>query len=475
MTRTKSKPKRRTADRVYMRCIDDVQPTPENEKIYRPVNPSDPDVRALADSILEHGVREPLVITEDGFILSGHRRYTAARIAGLAEVPCRIEPISYWDGDTDEILRLLREYNRQRVKSLDEMLREEVVSADPHTAYVQLLLHRHRLSDMSGNGEVATIQLAEKRGRSRISRRKRPMLNAVLEVIRARKEYWPLSDRQIHYVLLNDPPLRNSARPDSQYANDRASYGDLCDLLTRARLTAEIPWHAIADETRPTTRWRCYANAQDFIREELDGLFADYARNLQRTQPSHVEIVAEKLTVRTIVDRVAARYCLPVTIGRGYCSITPRYEMARRFRRSGKDSLTILALSDFDPDGENIAESLARSMRDDFDVDNLVPIKVALTAQQVQELGLQSQMQAKKGSSQYRKFTSKHGTDVYELEAVEPDTLQDLLTEAIESVLDVETWNVEVDAEREDAAFLETARRRACLALADMKEDNDED
>ncbi len=474
MNRTKRMPKRKTADRVCRRRVDRIQPSPENAELYRPVDPHDPDVQALAESIREHGVREPLVITEDGYILSGHRRWTAARLAGLTYVPCRIVPTRYGDCDSDEVIRLLREHNRQRVKSLDEILREEIVSADPDVAYGALLAHRREKSDMS---EFCphTVQLTGRRGRWGISRRKQAMLNAVLEVIEERRPYWPLSDRQIHYVLLNKPPLRNSARSDSRYANDRNSYGDLCDLLTRARLAGLIPWQAIADETRPTTRWRCYANAQDFIREELDGLFSGYVRNLQGSQPSHIEIVAEKLTVRTIIESVASRYGLPVTIGRGYCSITPRYEMARRFRRSGKDSLTILALSDFDPDGENITESLARSMRDDFGIDNLVPIKVALTGQQVKELGLQPQMQAKEGSSQYRKFTSQHGTDVYELEAVEPNMLQGLLTEAIESVLEVEAWNAEVDAEREDAAFLETARQRACLALAGMKENHHED
>jgi hypothetical protein len=319
--------------------------------------------------------------------------------------------------------------------------------------------------------DLATLELPDRRSRKRISHLKQEMFDAVLRAIEERREFWPLSDRQIHYVLLNEPPLRNTRRPDSRYANDRASYADLCDLLTRARLTGDIPWRAIADETRPTTHWRCYGNVQSFVREQLDGLFQSYARDLLRSQPHHVEILAEKLTVRNIVERVAAKYCLPVTIGRGYCSITPRYEMAQRFRRSGKSKLIVLILSDFDPDGEGIAESFARSMRDDFGIEELIPIKVALTAEQVETLGLQPAMRAKRGSRQYDKFTSRHGDDVFELEAVPPSELQRLLTEAIDAVLDTDLLNREIDAEQEDAEFLETARQRACLALADMREE----
>ena len=57
--------------------------------------------------------------------------------------------------------------------------------------------------------------------------------------------------------------------------------------------------------------------------------------------------------------------------------------MAVRFKRSGKEKLILLVLSDFDPEGEDIGRSFAQSMRDDFGITNIVPIKLALTAEQV--------------------------------------------------------------------------------------------
>jgi hypothetical protein len=36
--------------------------------------------------------------------------------------------------------------------------------------------------------------------------------------------YWPLTVRQVHYLLLNDPPLRHDKKPGSVYVNDKASY-----------------------------------------------------------------------------------------------------------------------------------------------------------------------------------------------------------------------------------------------------------
>src|SRR5262249_49904329 len=143
-----------------------------------------------------------------------------------------------------------------------------------------------------------------------------------------------------------------------------------------------------------------------------------------------------------------------MTIGRGYCSLPPRYAMARRFRSSGKQNLILLTLSDFDPEGEDIAHSFARSMRDDFEIEEVKAVKVALTVTQVRDLRLPPMMKAKATSSRYGGFAERHGDDVFELEAVPPEQLQEILRRAIDSVMDLDAFNAEVAAEKRDAAEL---------------------
>lgn len=70
-----------------MIAIDLVQPNAEQPRKDRG------DLRGLTDSVREKGVLEPLLVRplrESGkyLIISGERRYFAARAAGLAEVPC---------------------------------------------------------------------------------------------------------------------------------------------------------------------------------------------------------------------------------------------------------------------------------------------------------------------------------------------------------------------------------------------------
>jgi hypothetical protein len=186
------------------------------------------------------------------------------------------------------------------------------------------------------------------------------------------------------------------------------------------------------------------------------------------SQPLHIEIVGEKNTLSGTIRPVAEEYCLPLTLGRGFCSLPPRRGLAQRFKRSGKEKLLLLLVSDFDPEGEVIATSFARSMRDDFGIANVEAIKVALTAGQVATIALPPGGTAKKDSKNYPAFAAKYGDTVYELEALHPDTLQDILRQTIDSVIDIDLFNQELEREKEDAAKLENIRRRVQAALSGL-------
>jgi hypothetical protein len=440
----------------------DIRPAPENDRLYRPVDPDDPAIVALARSIGDHGVMEPLVVTRDRWLLSGHRRLAAARLARLKVLPCRIEPIRRAD-DIDRFVKLLAEYNRQREKSLDERLREQVVGADPEEAHRALTDYR---AD-SSQTKVQGFRVEGSMKRHGISRAKRPMLDAALWVIEDLRRFWPLNVRRIHYVLSekNPPPLRHADKPDSRYTNSVACYKDLDDLLTRARVFGQIMMEAIADETRPVVSWQVHREPSTFLGEELDGFLKDYYRDLLQSQPNHIEIVGEKNTIKPIIHPVAAEYTIPYTIGRGYASLPPRHELVGRYVRSGKEKLILLMLSDFDPEGQDMNNAFAKSLRDDFGIRSVVPIKVCITPEQVRRYDLPRSMDAKPTSSRYRKFVERYGQSVHEIDALSPEAIQAELRRAIDEVLDIKAFNAEVTAEKHDAAFLDEVRQRVHVAL----------
>jgi hypothetical protein len=370
--------------------------------------------------------------------------------------------------DDPSFLPLLREHNRQRVKSFDEVVREEIVSAavDRDEAYGALLARRRKASEVSGD----FFALGPTKARPKISPAKRLMLEAILRIVWEQRDYWPLSDRSIHYDLLNEPPLRHASKPDSRYVNDRNSYQDLTDLLTRGRLEGEIPFEAIADPTRSVVTWPVHRGVGGYLAAQLKKFLTTYWRDLQQGQPNHIEIVGEKNTVEGSIRPVAMKYCIPYTLGRGYCSLDPRRRLFQRFQKSGRQKLIILMLSDFDPEGEDIAHSFARSMRDDFGIPEsaILAKKVCLTYEQVLERGLpKNSLDAiKTEGSRFKKFEDKYGTDhVHELEALSNRDRSALLDADVRGVMDVDAFNRQVEAEREDAARLERCRKAVAPAL----------
>lgn len=98
-----------------MRDVGKLKPHPLNASIYGDEADSD-----LVESIRQKGILSPLVITHDGRIISGHRRWSAAKQLQMAEVPV----VVFGSEDELDIEEALIEANRQRVKSNEQIGRE---------------------------------------------------------------------------------------------------------------------------------------------------------------------------------------------------------------------------------------------------------------------------------------------------------------------------------------------------------------
>jgi hypothetical protein len=446
---TSSKVENGTSPEIFQVCVDDIKPAVVNDAVYGVIDPNDPNLDELARLMENEGQLEPVVLTLDNVMLSGHRRLAVAKRLLWETLKARHHPIHSTNPGFE---RVLVTFNAQRDKSPDVRIREQLVLTDPESAYENLVSERAKSSMV----KAEMLTLGTGRGRALITAAKQPFLDAIDRVINELRDYWPLSDRRIHYALLNNPPLIHANKPNSRYKNNKQSYKAVCELLTRARLAGLVPFDAIGDETRPVSDWDIHPNVGPFIHRSVGEFCTGYFRNLMQSQPIHIEIVGEKMTVEGIVRPVAGRYCIQYTIGRGYSSLPPRKMMFERYKKSGKSKLLILFLSDHDPEGWDIAETFAKSMRDDFRVEDVAAVKVALKPEQVRHLGLPPNTDAKPSSSRFKKFSTKFGSAAYELEAVPPATLQAWLDEAVRSVLDIGLFNAEVEAEKRDAATIAT-------------------
>ena len=109
---------------------------------------SEEAINALAASIKEHGVLQPIVVTkEDGKykIVAGERRWRASKIAGLTKIPA--------------IIRTLDSQNRLELSIIENAQREDLNAIELATAYAKL----------KSQFNMTTEDIAEKVGKSEAS------------------------------------------------------------------------------------------------------------------------------------------------------------------------------------------------------------------------------------------------------------------------------------------------------------------
>jgi hypothetical protein len=452
--------------KIVRKRVSSIRPSQENEKLYRSVS-DDPEIPALGESIRRHGLREPLVITADNFVVSGHRRLAALQRIGQVFCQCRVLSIRRDSLTENEFVALLREHNRQRHKTVAEQVREELVDIDPQEAHRNLREQRDKLVCTPEYNGVISLDIEGTKVRHLISDQKADHVYYVKQVVfHDRKEYWPLSVRGVHYALLNYEFKRNLPR-DLPYKNDDESYAATSDLITRMRLARVLPWEAFDDGTRPLKEFHAFSNVRAFVRQEVGNLFSGYWRDLLQSQPNHVECLCEKNTIYNMVLRITQKYQIPTSSGRGFNSIDPWHDLYERYVASGKRRLIVIVLSDFDPEGEMIPQVGGRTLRDDFAVGEFEIIKAGVTRKQIDTYRLPSQNFAKESSSNHKWFLNRnHGDDaVYELEALEPEAMLGDLEDIIKRVIDVDLFNREVQIEEEEATYLQAASKSAREAL----------
>ena len=445
--------------RVELVPASDIQPSPENEELYGHIDyQTDTTLQGLVASIRKRGLEEPLILSLDGFIVSGHRRYVACMAVGMDPIPCR--RTDFKRSDCEDWHRVLAEYNPQRVKGVDALLKETMLRES--VEQTQLLMEERQRAAEQRIVDQSPMNVEGTKLARNISARRKSFLDAVIKVVNDREEFWPLSVRGIHYALLNDPPLtvQTSKRSGEKhrYRNNKASSKALERLCRDARYAGLIPMDCIDDATRPQILPRGFKNVQQFIRQEVEGFLLGYHRDRMQSQPQYIEVFGEKNTLRPVLEPICREYSIPLVLGRGFCSVSVWRDIERRWRASGKDSMTLLIISDYDPEGLELADDAIRSLRDLHGV-LITGIRVAVTKEQIANFNL-GQNPAKESSPRYKSFLKRTGsTATYECEALEPTDLQAELQQAIENVIDSQAYEAELEAERKEIEECNKARR----------------
>ena len=231
-----------------------------------------------------------------------------------------------------------------------------------------------------------------------------------------------LTLRQLYYQLVTKNVIPNVER----------SYKNLGSVVADARMAGEMDWDAIEDRVRRPRE----APEWESIADLVEGAVAAFRLPRWEGQANYVELWVEKDALAGVLEPIAEEHHATLMVNRGYSSASAMYEAANRIRYRGKGKHRIVFyLGDHDPSGED----MVRDVRDRLNLfgANVEVEKLALTMEQVREYDPPPNP-AKMSDSRAAAYVAEHGDESWEVDALPPDVLRTIITEAFDGVLDRE-------------------------------------
>jgi hypothetical protein len=243
--------------------------------------------------------------------------------------------------------------------------------------------------------------------------------------------------RQLFYRLVAEQLIPNT----------QAAYKRLSELTAEARRRGEFP--DLIDRGRQIHRHPWWTDPAD----AMDALISQYRIDRTSGQDTSLYLGVEKAGLVIQLEHWFADLGVPVLALGGYSSQTYVDEVAADVRRQGRPAVLLYA-GEHDPSGEDIDRDFEKRSACWDKV-----VRVALTASQVEEYQLPPNP-GKATDSRAAGFIARHGALVQvELDALDPDDLRGLFTQAIEPFWDTSRYDVALARETGDIEALEFAAR----------------
>ena len=280
------------------------------------------------------------------------------------------------------------------------------------------------------------------------------LVNQVIQEYQA--QGYELTLRQAYYQLVARGYIPNNER----------SYKNIGNLINDGRLAGLIDWYAITDRTRNlrgNSHW-------DTPAEVIESAKYSYRLDKWEGQPNYVEVWVEK---DALVD-VGGQACRPLDVPffscRGYTSQSEMWAAAQRFiRRDDREQRIIIHLGDHDPSGIDMTRDIQERL-EMFGADVMVK-RVALTMEQI-DFYTPPPNPAKLTDSRCWGYIQKFGNESWELDALEPKVITDLITEQVTMYRDDTLYQQVCDQERREKRELQLLCDNYSEAVSFLKEGN---
>lgn len=243
--------------------------------------------------------------------------------------------------------------------------------------------------------------------------------------------------RQLYYQLVSRNILQNKTK----------EYSKLSSLLTKARYAGEIDWRSIEDRLRIPRKPVTFENIEELIENAVIWYKLDRWSN----QECYVEVWTEKDALSSIIAPITDKWQILLSVNRGYASASSMHESSERFLKKDTKENLILYLGDHDPSGLDMVRDINERLYE-FGV-NVKVHPIALTRNQIEKYNPPPNP-AKISDPRAKWYLENFGNKSWEVDALRPEVLEELIETNILKYLDVEKYNKIKEKEQEGKDFL---------------------
>ncbi len=253
-------------------------------------------------------------------------------------------------------------------------------------------------------------------------------------IARYQAQGFSLTLRQAYYVFVSNDLFPDTwtysnvgnnkwKRAPGGTKNAPPNYNALGDIISDARLAGLIDWHAIEDRSRSS-----YAN-QHFEKPSdiLDVARRSYALDKWKRQPNYVEVWVEKEALEDVLRTACSPLDVRYFACKGYTSLSSMWEASQRLLKKYEDGkvIHVIHLGDHDPSGIDMSRDIFERLTM-FAGTKVHVLRIALNMVQVKRYNPPPNP-AKVTDSRFADYQKKFGDESWELDALEPRVLVDLI------------------------------------------------
>lgn len=248
-----------------------------------------------------------------------------------------------------------------------------------------------------------------------------------------------LTLRQLYYQFVSRDLIANSQK----------EYKKLGNIISDARLAGLVSWQAIVDRTRNLQRNSHWSGP----REIVESAVASFAMDRWAQQNYRVEVWIEKDALIGVIENVCTELDVPYFSCRGYTSQSEMWSAAMRLKRYKNNGQTpvIVHLGDHDPSGKDMTRDIEDRIA--MFMGGVKVERIALNIDQVRKFRPPPNP-AKITDSRAENYIREFGKNSWELDALDPKILRDLIEETVFEYRDVAAWDKVIKLENKHKASL---------------------